>query len=71
MAKALHPFIHDGRQYYAGDEVLATGEELVKLQILGNVEESIKTVKPEKVEPKPVDDAAEVIEKVKKTKKGK
>ena len=36
-----------------------------------DVEEAIKTVKPEKVEPKPVDDAAEVVEKVKKIKKGK
>ena len=73
MAKALHPFIHDGKQYYTGDEVLATGEELIKLQLLGSVEETIKlkekaeNAESEKAEPEK--EAKEVIDKVKKIKK--
>ena len=45
MAKALHPFIYDGRQYFIGEEVLAEGEQLESLKALGCVEDDPKPLK--------------------------
>lgn len=39
MAKALHPFIHDGRQYFIGEEVLAEGDDLKRLKETGCVDD--------------------------------